>query len=194
MSFGGRRRTAPGFTLVEVLVALAIVTVGASAVLAALSSSADTSAYLRDKAFAKWIALNRIAEVRLAVRKPTIGESSGEVEFAGRRWRWQQTVEEVQDTAMLRIDVRIRPADVRTASDVAWYATVSGVTSDAVAPPRGDLPLWSRAAAQGGGPDGDDEDGDSGQPGNGDGSPPEEPSDEPAPPPDEPTPPEEGSN
>jgi general secretion pathway protein I len=41
-----------GFTLIEVLVALAIVAIGMSAVLTALASSADTVNYLRDKTFA----------------------------------------------------------------------------------------------------------------------------------------------
>jgi len=57
------RRGARGFTLIEVLVALAIVTVGMAAVLGTLSSSADTVVYLRDKTFANWVALNQIAQV-----------------------------------------------------------------------------------------------------------------------------------
>ena len=108
------RHGAPGFTLVEVLVALAIITVGASAVLAAVTSSADTTSYLRDKTFAEWIALNRVAETRLAMRRPVPGESSGEVDFAGGRWHWTQIVAEVENVSgMLRIEVSVRPAGPR---------------------------------------------------------------------------------
>ena len=61
-----RRRALCGFTLIEVLVALAIVAIGMAAVLGALNSSADTVSYLRDKTFAQWVALNRIAGLRLS--------------------------------------------------------------------------------------------------------------------------------
>ena len=59
-----------GFTLIEVLVALAIVAIGMSAVLSALSSSADTVSYLRDKTFAQWVALNKIATLRISGQQP----------------------------------------------------------------------------------------------------------------------------
>ena len=62
-----RSRSQSGFTLIEVLVALAIVTIGMGALLAALGSSADSTGYQRDKTFAEWVALNRIEEVRLAM-------------------------------------------------------------------------------------------------------------------------------
>ena len=63
-----------GFTLIEVLVALAIVTVGMAALLSALGSSADSATYLRDKTFAEWVALNRIEEVRLATAAAEEGQ------------------------------------------------------------------------------------------------------------------------
>jgi general secretion pathway protein I len=50
-----------GFTLIEVLVALAIVAIGMAAVLGALSSSGGTIIYLHDKTLAEWVALNHIA-------------------------------------------------------------------------------------------------------------------------------------
>ena len=55
-----------GFTLIEVLVALAIVAIGMAAVLGTLTSSANTVVYLRDKTFANWVALNQIAQLRLS--------------------------------------------------------------------------------------------------------------------------------
>jgi general secretion pathway protein J len=75
-----------GFTLIEVLVALAIVVLGIAALLSSLTSAADTTIFLRDKTFAQWIALNRIAEVRLkGPQLPAKGKTNGEIEvFAGR--------------------------------------------------------------------------------------------------------------
>jgi prepilin-type N-terminal cleavage/methylation domain-containing protein len=59
-----------GFTLVEVLVALLVIALGLAALMVAVQGAARTSGYLRDKTLAQWIALNRIAEVRLTLNKP----------------------------------------------------------------------------------------------------------------------------
>jgi general secretion pathway protein I len=133
----------PGFTLIEVLVALAIVAIGMAAVLGALSSSADTVVYLRDKTFATWVALNQIAQVRLSGQLPANGGSDGDVEdFAGRKWHWHQEVSGTQVPGIARIDVSVRPADVQADKDSGWYATMTGIWGDAVGAPRGDMPDW----------------------------------------------------
>jgi general secretion pathway protein I len=135
-----------GFTLIEVLVALAIVAVGMAAVLGTLNSSADTIVYMRDKTFANWVALNQIAQVRLgqqAGQQPATGDSDGKVDFAGRNWTWHQTVSTTQVPGMLRIDITVRPSDVKVEKeDSGWYASLSGIWGDAVGIPRGDLPDW----------------------------------------------------
>jgi general secretion pathway protein I len=132
-----------GFTLIEVLVALAIVAVGMAAVLGTLNSSADTIVYLRDKTFANWVALNQVATVRLTGQQPATGDSDGKVDFAGRTWVWHQTVSTTQIPGMERIDVNVRPSDVKVEKeDSGWYASVSGIWGDAVGVARGDLPDW----------------------------------------------------
>ncbi|MEP7314418.1 MAG: type II secretion system minor pseudopilin GspI, partial [Pseudomonadota bacterium] len=109
-------RTSPaaGFTLIEVLVALIIVAFGMGALLATLSSAADTAGVLRDKTFAQWIAMNRIAELRLRSIRPEVGKTSGDVEFAGQKWRWSQEVLDPGIAGMLRIDVSVMHAGAVT--------------------------------------------------------------------------------
>jgi len=77
-----------GFTLVEVLVALVIVVMGLAALMITVSGTARTSGYLRDKTLAQWIALNRIAEVRLNLNKFAQNTDLGELDFAGRKWHY----------------------------------------------------------------------------------------------------------
>lgn len=136
-----------GFTLVEVLVALVIVAIGMAAVLASLTSAADTTAYLRERSFAEWVAMNRIAELRLQRQRPADGKSSGDAEFAGRRWRWEQEILELEIPGTRRIDVRVRPADATGGRNAGWVATVSGIIGDAVAPPDGHVLAWPGSAS-----------------------------------------------
>lgn len=140
-----------GFTLIEVLVALVIVAVGMAALLGSLTSAADSSIYLRDKAFAEWIALNRISELRLAARRPSKGKSSGEIDYAGRKWKYEQEIVETDVPGLLRIDVRIADAAEqasRRAKD-SWTVTASGVVGDAVPAPSGLEPDWNGGPFQG---------------------------------------------
>jgi general secretion pathway protein I len=141
-----------GFTLIEVLVALAIVTLGMAALLGTLNSAAGTAGYLQEKSLAEWIALNQVAKVRLQSKQPAKGSSEGEMDYAGRKWKWSQLVDDMPIRGIVRIDVKVRPADVAASGDNAWYADVTGVMGDAVGAPRGDLPSWSVAPGTPGAP------------------------------------------
>ncbi len=133
---------ARGFTLIEVLVALAIVAIGMAAVLGALTSSANTLSYLRDKTFAQWVALNQIATLRLSGQMTPTGNSDGNTDFAGRSWHWRQEVTATQIPGVVRIDVKVRPADVKADGDKGWFTTVSGIQGDAVGVPNAVVPDW----------------------------------------------------
>lgn len=135
-------RRSRGFTLVEVLVALAIVAIGMAAVLGTLTTSANTVSYLRDKTFAQWVALNQIANLRLSGQMTRTGNSDGDTDYAGRKWHWRQEVNATEIPGVVRIDVRVRPADVKGDDNSGWYTTVSGIQGDAVGTPNGYIPTW----------------------------------------------------
>jgi len=80
-----------GFTLVEVMVALAVVAVALPALLFALYQQVDGTAYLRDKSMAQMVAANKLEELRIlsrARRGVLSGRDSGETRLAGRDWYW----------------------------------------------------------------------------------------------------------
>ena len=141
-------RTARGFTLIEVLVALAIVAIGMAAVLEALTSSANTAMYLQDKTFAEWVALNRMETVRLSGTIPSSGTSNDNIDYAGRSWEWQQKVTTTQIPGMVQIEIDVRPSDSADSKDNdnrGWYASATGFMSNAIAPPTNPPPTpWSQ--------------------------------------------------
>jgi general secretion pathway protein I len=69
-------RAASGFTLLEVLVALAIVVTALGASLRAVGSLTHNSEGLRSTMMATWSAENRLTQIRLAGEFPDIGERS----------------------------------------------------------------------------------------------------------------------
>src|SRR4029077_12057682 len=107
-----------------------------SAVLSALSSSADTVSYLRDKTFAQWVALNRIATIRISGQQPPTGNSDGDADYAGASWHYHQEVVTTDVPGILRIDVSVRPKDSKAGDDKGWYTTVSGLYGSAVGIPN----------------------------------------------------------
>ncbi|MGC4027825.1 MAG: type II secretion system minor pseudopilin GspI [Steroidobacteraceae bacterium] len=140
-------RRLAGFTLIEVLVALVIVAFGIGALLTTLTSSADNLSYLRDKSQAEWIALNRISELRLSRAQPKVGESSGDIEYAGSKWRWRQKVADQGMAGLFRIEVeiaRLRTADSRGDAAEPALATAIGFFGQRVAYPSTPFdPDWS---------------------------------------------------
>ena len=127
-------RALRGFTLIEVLIALVIVALGMSALLETLGSAADTSTWLRDKTFAQWIALNQLETLRLSGKLPADGTTDGELDYAGRHWRWRQEVSDFGLPGVFRIDVKVEPADTSSVDDKGWMTTITGGMGDAVAP------------------------------------------------------------
>ncbi|KHA61749.1 type II secretion system minor pseudopilin GspI [Vibrio sp. MarTm2] len=86
-----------GFTLLEVLVALAIFATAAIATIRSVSQHINTLSYLEEKTFASMVVDNQMAKVILSGRKPT--KKQGSEELAGREWFW--TIEPVSTTGDL---------------------------------------------------------------------------------------------
>ncbi|MBU6469267.1 MAG: type II secretion system minor pseudopilin GspI [Gammaproteobacteria bacterium] len=98
---------ARGFTLIEVLIALAFLALAMSAIIATVGVSIRDAGELRDKTFAHWVAMNEMTTLRLAPAWPTIGTQKGNTEMAGQKWNWQAIVSTSQDPDLLRVDIDV---------------------------------------------------------------------------------------
>lgn len=105
-------RRAQGFTLLEVLVALAIFALVAASVLSASARSLQTASRLEDKTLAMWVADNRLTELQLSQSPLADGREEGEVTFAGRRWQWQSEVQGTREPDMRRVTLWVAPMPV----------------------------------------------------------------------------------
>lgn len=99
-----------GFTLIEVLVALAVVGLALPALLFLVQQQLDGVSHLRDKTTAHWVAVNKLTELRLTKRisgaVPT-GRASGEQEMLGRTWYWRSASEQTSEENFYRIEIQV---------------------------------------------------------------------------------------
>lgn len=111
-----RRPRARGFTLVEVLAAVAVLAIALAAILSAMARYADQAGYLRQKTLALWVAHNRLSEIMATPQWPATGRSDGDAEMGGQDWRWEVQVQATPDEQLRRIDIQVRPGEDRESS------------------------------------------------------------------------------
>lgn len=104
---GTSRQGNTGFTLLEVLVALAVLALALAAALKVAAENTENNRYLRDKTFAHWIAANKLTEMQLFPDRISPGESRGQTEMAQRLWYWRLIASDLPGTAIKRLDVSI---------------------------------------------------------------------------------------
>ncbi|MGN6519868.1 MAG: type II secretion system minor pseudopilin GspI [Dokdonella sp.] len=118
-----------GFTLVEVLIALAVVAIALLALTRAANVQVQSFDGLRERTLAGWVAADVLTEARLASAFPPTGRSDGRATFAGRDWRWEREVKATADAEIRRIDVRVYAGASKEPS-----ASLSGFTGTALVP------------------------------------------------------------
>lgn len=126
-------RGVAGFTLVEVMVALAIVAIALPALLFTLYQQVDTTGYLRDKSMAQLVAVNKMTEFRLvtlARREVSAGRETGSAIMAEREWFW--TVESIPTEVpqFFRVTVSVGSQEQRTTTERALYSLVAYLSAD----------------------------------------------------------------
>lgn len=94
-----------GFTLLEMLVALAVFSLAALALVRLQGVTLRTAADLDSKALGQIVARNLMVDVQTAPLPPSVGKEDGEIDNGGRRWRWHRVVKQTNDRRILQVDL-----------------------------------------------------------------------------------------
>ncbi len=117
-----RRRLHRGFTLVEVLVALAVLAIALTAVLRTMGQAIDATTTLRERNTALWVAQNRLVEHQMRRDWPAADTKDGDAEIGGEKWFWREQVSTTPEPRIRRIEITVR----RTADSKNTQARLVG--------------------------------------------------------------------
>lgn len=105
------RQRLQGFTLLEVLIALAVLALAMGAVIKATSDYTSNQSYLRDRTMAMWVARNVLVEFQIRDEWLSVGERKGTREMGSQEWRWLTRISQTEEPELRRLDVEVYPLD-----------------------------------------------------------------------------------
>ncbi|MDH3888872.1 MAG: type II secretion system minor pseudopilin GspI [Gammaproteobacteria bacterium] len=105
------RQRLQGFTLLEVLIALAVLALAMGAVIKATSDYTSNQSYLRDRTLAMWVARNVLVEYQVKGEWLSVGERKGTRDMGNQEWRWLARISQTEEAELRRLDVEVYPVD-----------------------------------------------------------------------------------
>jgi general secretion pathway protein I len=110
-----------GFTLLEVMVAVAIFALSGAAIVKSTAEHLNSVNLLKNMTFATWVANNQLTEtsVRANVAWPPKNELKGKTEMVDKIWYWEQRVEKTPDDNLLQVTITVYENESLTSSITA---------------------------------------------------------------------------
>lgn len=102
---------AAGFTLVEVLVALAILAIALAAAMRTLHLTTDSAQETKLRLLATWVAQNQLAASTAKHEFPAPGISNGTLDYAGVKFAWQHNISGTPNAAFRKLEIRVTKTD-----------------------------------------------------------------------------------
>lgn len=96
-----------GFTLLEVLVALAVLALSLAAAIRASAAYVGNQAYLQERTLAHWVARNALTEMQLDAQWPGTGTRTDSARMADLDWEWKATISETPDADLRRVEISV---------------------------------------------------------------------------------------
>lgn len=102
-----RQGSGDGFTLIEMMVALAIFSLAALTLVRLQGATARQTLDLETRTLGQIVANNLAVEAMTDPVAPTLGKSEGQVDNGGRMWRWTRVTTRTADARIVRIDIAV---------------------------------------------------------------------------------------
>jgi len=109
-----------GFTLIELVVALAVIAIGMTAVLHSASQAAHAGSFLKQRTIAHWVASNQAAEFSINREWPDPGVITGTETMADQTWRWEAQVQNTVVPELRLVTIRVMLDDEEKASLITF--------------------------------------------------------------------------
>ena len=106
-----------GFTLIEVMVALAVVAIGLMAVLKAINDEVAGASLTRNKMIALCIVENKASEIRLNPVLPNTGINQGQQILFNQTWQWQTNTTNTANTKIRKIEISVFNPNTKDKTD-----------------------------------------------------------------------------
>ena len=118
-----------GFTLIEVLVAIVIVSLGVVSIIQTTARHVNNTAELEKRMLASWVASNHIAEIRYDARTEKIktGSNTERYKLGGQSWRSRARVQETEVERVFLVTVEVTADEDQ---EKRTYASVTTAVTD----------------------------------------------------------------
>jgi general secretion pathway protein I len=100
-------KSSRGFTLIEMLVALAVVSIALAAISSNYINYVDTTARLKDHTIARWVAENQLVKTKIETPWPALGSHQGTIHFAGADWNWEKVIRPSADRDFRQVEIQV---------------------------------------------------------------------------------------
>jgi general secretion pathway protein I len=117
-----------GFTLIEVMLAMAVFSIAGIAILGVADTNARNLGHLESKMLANWVVSNQLVEASLDSNWPPKNNRRGKVDLAGHEWHWQQKVIKTTDKNMRAVVIEVRADEKQTSALASMMTYVSKST------------------------------------------------------------------
>lgn len=115
-----------GFTLLEVMVALAIFASASAVLIISDGSAIKQTIYLEEKIIASWIADNQLSRMQLEAQWPDLGKKEGSVSFAQRNWKVITEVTKTSQANFNKVELTVSRQEQTKSTEDKVLFTLTG--------------------------------------------------------------------